>query len=44
MQAGKSRIQLQLCLAVGMDFEGCRQMFEQDMRMAVYDKATSYYY
>ena len=44
MQAGKSRIQLQLCLAVGMGWEGCRQMFEQDMRAAVYDKATAWYY
>ncbi|WVR06111.1 hypothetical protein IAU60_003141 [Kwoniella sp. DSM 27419] len=44
MQAGKARIQLQLCLAVGMGWEGCRDVFEKDMRAAIYNQATSYYY
>ncbi|KAK1922514.1 Asparaginase/glutaminase [Papiliotrema laurentii] len=44
MLAGKARIQLQLCLATGMGWEGCRTVFEQDIREAVYTERTSYYY
>lgn len=44
MGAGKSRIQLQLCLATGMGWEGCRQVFEHDMREAIYNDSTDYYY
>ncbi|WVQ82532.1 hypothetical protein IAT38_004661 [Cryptococcus sp. DSM 104549] len=44
MQAGKARVQLQLCLATGMGWEGCRDVFEKDMRAAVYNSVTDAYY
>ncbi|WVQ74395.1 hypothetical protein IAR50_003996 [Cryptococcus sp. DSM 104548] len=44
MQAGKSRVQLQLCLAVGAGWDGCQEAFEKDMREAVYNRLTTYYY
>ncbi|ODO04819.1 hypothetical protein I350_05429 [Cryptococcus amylolentus CBS 6273] len=44
MQAGKSRVQLQLCLAVGAGWDGCQEAFEKDMRAAIYNSVTTYYY
>ncbi|OCF54360.1 hypothetical protein L486_08274 [Kwoniella mangroviensis CBS 10435] len=44
MQAGKARIQLQLCLATGMGWEGCRDVFEKDMREVIYNDSTEYYF
>ncbi|WVQ61901.1 uncharacterized protein L199_000034 [Kwoniella botswanensis] len=44
MQAGKARIQLQLCLATGMGWEGCRNVFEKDMREVIYNESTEYYF
>ncbi|ODN97269.1 hypothetical protein L198_03832 [Cryptococcus wingfieldii CBS 7118] len=44
MQAGKSRIQLQLCLAVGAGWDGCQEAFEKDMREAIYNRLTTYYF
>ncbi|ODN97270.1 hypothetical protein L198_03833 [Cryptococcus wingfieldii CBS 7118] len=44
MQADKSRVQLQLCLAVGAGWDGCQEAFEKDMREAIYNRVTTYYY
>lgn len=36
MGAGKARIQLQLCLATGMGWTGCRDVFERSLRAIIY--------
>jgi len=44
MVAGKARIQLQLCLATGMGWDGCQEVFEKETREAIYNPRTTYYY
>ena len=37
MGPGKARIQLQLCLATGMEWAGCRDVFERGLHSAIYN-------
>ncbi|KAK8843918.1 hypothetical protein IAR55_006710 [Kwoniella newhampshirensis] len=39
----QSRIQLQLAMASGYDFDGIRRLFEGDIRATVYNSATAFY-
>ena len=41
MGPGKARIQLQLCLATGMGWTGCRDVFERGLRAALYKDTLS---
>ena len=41
MGPGKARIQLQLCLATGMGWTGCRDVFERGLRAALYNDPLS---
>ncbi|KAL3475988.1 Asparaginase/glutaminase [Aspergillus californicus] len=43
MHGEQSRIQLQLALATGYDVDGIRELFEGDIRRAVYNEATAFY-
>jgi L-asparaginase len=39
----QARIQLQLALATGHEFESIRKLFEGSIRVAIYNEATSFY-
>lgn len=43
MHGEQSRIQLQLALATGYGVDGIRELFEGDIRRAVYNEATAFY-
>lgn len=43
MSAEHARIQLQLCLATGLNTDEIREVFEGPFRRAVYTEATSFY-
>ncbi|CAG7559335.1 unnamed protein product [Fusarium equiseti] len=43
LRGENARVQLQLALGAGYDFDGIQKLFEGDIRTAVYNKATSFF-
>ena len=43
MRGENARVQLQLALAAGYDFDGIQKLFEGDIRKALYNDATAFF-